>query len=87
MITILLLQSCRGQDRISRSRVSFSEEHDGEENQLHEFRCLIENIKSAWASSTSAAEFYRRGPRPMSQNQKGSHASGCSSERAPRQKQ
>ncbi|CAF2077972.1 unnamed protein product [Brassica napus] len=39
---------------------SFSEEHDEEENQFNEFRCLIENIKSAGASSTSAAEFYTK---------------------------
>ncbi|XP_010506712.1 PREDICTED: uncharacterized protein LOC104783276 [Camelina sativa] len=39
---------------------SFSEEHDEEENQFNEFRCLIENIKSAGACSTSAAEFYTK---------------------------
>ncbi|XP_013585922.1 PREDICTED: uncharacterized protein LOC106294801 isoform X2 [Brassica oleracea var. oleracea] len=39
---------------------SFSEEHDEEENQFNEFRCLIEKIKSAGASSTSAAEFYTK---------------------------
>ncbi|KAJ0238371.1 hypothetical protein HA466_0240170 [Hirschfeldia incana] len=39
---------------------SFSEEHDEEKKQFNEFRCLIENIKSAGASSTSAAEFYTK---------------------------
>lgn len=39
---------------------SFSEEHDEEESQFNEFRCLIENIKSAGASSTSASEFYTK---------------------------
>ncbi|XP_010534220.1 PREDICTED: uncharacterized protein LOC104809834 isoform X1 [Tarenaya hassleriana] len=39
---------------------SFSQEHDEEESQFNEFRCLIEGIKTAGASSTSAAEFYTK---------------------------
>lgn len=37
---------------------SFLQEHAEEESQFNEFRCLIENIQSAGASSTSRAEFY-----------------------------
>lgn len=37
---------------------SFLQEHAEEESQFNEFRCLIENIQSAGANSTSRAEFY-----------------------------
>lgn len=37
---------------------SFLQEHAEEESQFNEFRCLIESIQSAGASSTSRAEFY-----------------------------
>lgn len=39
---------------------SFSQEHAEEENQFNEFRCLIESIRSAGASSISAADFYAK---------------------------
>ncbi|KAJ6672632.1 RING FINGER AND CHY ZINC FINGER DOMAIN-CONTAINING PROTEIN 1 [Salix viminalis] len=39
---------------------SFSKEHAEEENQFNEFRCLIESIQSAGASSNSVADFYAK---------------------------
>lgn len=38
-------------------KISFFQEHAEEESQFNEFRCLIENIQSAGAISTSA-DFY-----------------------------
>ncbi|KAH8491823.1 hypothetical protein H0E87_021430 [Populus deltoides] len=39
---------------------SFSKEHAEEETQFNEFRCLIESIQSAGASSNSVADFYAK---------------------------
>lgn len=39
--------------------LSFAQEHAEEESQFEKFRCLIESIQNAGASSTSA-EFYTR---------------------------
>lgn len=46
-----IAESCTGQDHISSSRweLSFSEEHDEEENQFNEFRCLIEKNQKCWS--------------------------------------
>ncbi|KAK3440483.1 hypothetical protein EUGRSUZ_B00741 [Eucalyptus grandis] len=40
--------------------LSFIQEHAEEESQLNEFRCLIERIQSAEATSTSSADFYEQ---------------------------
>jgi hypothetical protein len=39
---------------------SFSKEHAEEETQFNKFRCLIESIQSAGASSNSVADFYAK---------------------------
>ncbi|KAE8694214.1 Zinc finger protein-related isoform 2 [Hibiscus syriacus] len=40
--------------------LSFTQEHAEEESQFNDFRCLIESIQNAGATSSSSAEFYSK---------------------------